>query len=349
MKPKECRNCGQKFVTEEDYLTRSTRWRVCEAGNLWFNCLCESTLVLTPDRYKNAVWFHQKKIMSDEAESVFQKISKIHSLPHIPTVIMELQQKLEDPDISSHELALTVRQEPFISAQVLSIFNNMRLFRGGGTGDSVDTNLEYAISYIGRKQLASLTMLAYFEKIKVRTNHFEIKSFWEKARLTAGISEWLCSSLSYENKDKAYLAGYLCNIGKLVGAIVYPKETDKIWTHCGNPQTQGTWSELEKQEKLPDHSILGEIALAFWGLPTFLMGPVRFHHKPEKNLNIQSESDLTLTHLVAFANILAHWISLEPHLIKESELDAEKQYFGLTTDMVEKMSGDLGRLFRPIV
>ena len=79
------------------------------------------------------------------------------------------------------------------------------------------------------------------------------------------------------------------------------------------------------------------------------MGPVRFHHKPEKNLNIQSESDLTLTHLVAFANILAHWISLEPHLIKESELDAEKQYFGLTNDTVEKMSGDLARLFRPIV
>lgn len=335
---KLCGYCNRVYAKEEDFLQLTSQWRLCSSGNLWFNCNCGSTLMLPKGKFS---WYSPDLSMSKEASSLFNNIATMEELPHIPSAVMELQQLLASPDAEIHQLASAVKKDPFIASEVIAMADNLRSIRDQG-GKRTQVSLEYIISFIGKKQLSSLVAVASMGSFKFKTQNFDRKIFWNDAYLTAAISELLWKKFFSEKEvDRAYLSGCLCNIGKLVLAIIYPVELDKLWVEMKNPNFQSTWEVAEARNNLPSHCLLGEIGAVFWGFPSFVIEVVKNHHDPMSDGSLK---DPDLCNLVTLANMYAHWVKLEPHRIDESKMYKIAQYFDLKKKDVDGIAEEIRKV-----
>src|SRR6478609_2691095 len=99
---KTCNTCGRKYMSPEDFLHNTSRWRICESGHLWFNCLCNSTNMIIKGKYD---WYDPTKQLSDSAQSIFNLIPNMKELPRIPSYVMEILTLIQDENTSSTKLA----------------------------------------------------------------------------------------------------------------------------------------------------------------------------------------------------------------------------------------------------
>lgn len=331
MEQKICGACHRVFKEEGDFLTNTSQWRVCTAENLWFNCSCGSTLMLPKGKFP---WYSPTLGMSDEAASIFNRIAASKQLPHIPSAVLELQKMLLSPEVEVLDLARSLKKEPLIAGEVLKVASNLRKIRQSANQTQGNESLEYAIAFIGRKSLSNLVSAASIKNFGLKTVHFNQELFWQQAFQTAALAELLATQYSQKvEKDKAYLAGSLCNIGKIVSALYYPEKTDQLQLRVNDVETLSSWPAAEKALGVADHCTLGEIGVAFWGLAPFIGDVVKYHHGPPEG----NHEDAELCHIVCLANNLMHWLNLEPHRIEEEQLAAELGYFGMSHAQAEEL------------
>lgn len=310
-----CSVCHKQYRTETDFLTETRRWRVCSAGHLWFNCACGSTMMIKKGKYD---WYSPEKALPDEARSVFNKLGGLKDLPPIPNSVMQLQQKLQSATATPKELANELRKEPVLAAQVLQTAERLRSTRN--SANPPIKALEHAIVFIGVKSLSEVLISAALHSFKLPRSDFRESEYWTHSYLTGMVAEYLMHRHKIPlNPDEVYLAGSLCNIGKLVTAFCFPTIMSKICQEVHSPTVLSTWRAAETTFRFPDHSIIGEVAAALWGLPETFMNAARRHHDvpdPRKS------KPLDLYELVAVANQLAHLVLMEPRRVEQPVLDA---------------------------
>ena len=320
---KECRNCKRKYASERDLLENATRFRLCSMGNLWFNCRCRSTLVILKGQFD---WYSPDLLMSEEARSLFNTIPNIKQLPHIPSAVMELQQVIQDPEVTSKRLADAARKAPIVAGNVLKTANEWVLVRGGAPIKS----LEHAISFVGLKTMQDLIIVAQIQGFPFQCKIFDGNAFWQHAFLTGRIAERLAGKFESELvPDEAYIAGSLCNIGKLVLAISHPETADLMAADETNGTQLSSWVDAERRHGVHSHQVLGEIGACFWGLPESVIYAVRYHHWTRYPANMPHTD---ITRIAAFANQLAHWVALNPTRIEQKLLDSIAKHYGITTE-----------------
>ena len=320
---KKCDSCGQEFHNEHDFLTKSNRWRVCDRGHLWFNCNCGSTLLIRKGKHD---WYSPDMALGGAAGSLFNKLSMGDLLPHIPSAVMQIQQKLEDENASSRALAELTKGAPLIAGSILKMANNLKPARSAEI-----KSLEHAISFVGLKTLKELVQAAGLQSFKFKSKVFDSDYFWRQATLRGMIAEKLATRFQTElEHDEVYLAASLCNIGKAVMAICFPEQVDQIETDLRNPKIMGTWVQAEKRHGFYDHRVLGEIGASFWGMPEYVLRTSLEHH-----VALLHKSPIEISHIVGFANQLTHWIDLTPHLMDEELLSYYQTVFGLDTSQTE--------------
>ena len=328
---KKCNACGREYLTEKDFLQGTSRWRVCERGNLWFNCNCHSTNMIVKGKFD---WYSPDQFMSSEAKSIFNQIPSLNQLPHIPTTIMELQQLIQNEEATSKQIATVTKKEPLIASRILQVANNLMQ-----SSTRPIESLEHAISYIGTNVLKDIIITASISSFKFQTKHFQTDQFWQECFLTGRIAEKIAKKFSPRLiPDEAYLAGTLCNIGKVVLAICLPAEADKIYQAISNVNVLGTWEEAEKRHDAFQHTILGEIAASFWGLPEYVLDTSVHHH----NLSGHPTTEFpSYTDIAGFANQLSHWILLRPNRIDAPFFKAIYQKFGLDVNSTDQLAEEL--------
>ena len=148
------------------------------------------------------------------------------------------------------------------------------------------------------------------------------------------IAEYLARQFAKKDilPDEAYIAGTLCNVGKIVLAITNPNVADSIAADMKNVKILGNWQDGEKRHNAFDHTILGEIGAVFWGFPDYVVDSISSHHKMPQSL---IQSHFTINDLVSFANQLSHWVQLEPHKMDERLLEALYKKYSLSTQQVD--------------
>ncbi|MBP6217675.1 MAG: HDOD domain-containing protein [Oligoflexales bacterium] len=246
--------------------------------------------------------------MAPDKASLFNQLSK-KSMPYIPTSVMELQLAIADEKNSATELANIAKKDPLLSADILAHANNIKTSDGQKIG-----SLTHAFSYIGRKTISEIVLVSAVKTFKFKTKSFSSDEFWKKSKITGIISEQLCRILSKETEpDQVYLAGALCNIGKVVAAICMPEILEKVHNEVSSSSADCTWNDAEKKISAPSHCILGEIAASLWGLADYIIQTSSQHHDLA---NIKSDVWL-IPEIVGFANQICHTILGEVTLIEE--------------------------------
>src|SRR5690606_27621198 len=151
---------------ESDFLTGTSRWRICSLGNLWFECRCKSTLMLPKGKFD---WYDPAQFLNPRAKSIFNKLGGMKDLPHIPNTVMRLLTMMEIEDFEVKQISAEVKKEPFIANEVFRIATNLRDSRSPGQAPL--ESLEHAILYVGIAVLKDLVITASLKKFQ-----FKVKS-----------------------------------------------------------------------------------------------------------------------------------------------------------------------------
>lgn len=282
-------------------------------------------------------WYSPEKVMSDDARSVFNTLPALSDLPHIPTAVMELQQLIQEEDVSAEKLAKVSKRDPLIASSILNVANQRK-----SSSDKPIESIAHAISYIGMKGLSDILITASVSSFPFRTTVFSQDLFWQESFLIGRISEYLSQTYNKEIiTDEAYLAGCLCNVGKVVYAICFPELTDKIASDIKNVKILGSWESCEKINNSHSYTILGEIAATFWGMPEYVMTVARHHLKIYNNTGNEKPN---IVNICAFANQLSHWLLLQPTRIDKDLLAKLGNIFNLDEKGIEKVVEDIWKL-----
>ena len=308
---KTCNTCQRQFLTPEDFLSNTSRWRICDEGHLWFNCSCRSTGIILKGKF---AWYDPTHQLSTEAQSVFNLIGRDTQLPRLPNYVMELQRLIENPKATTQQMAELIKYDGLLAASVLRVANNQK----DNEGQQI-RSLSHAIAFIGVDSLRDMVIIAAVGRFELKTKVFSGKKFWEKAFLTGRIAEYLVKQYPLNQlPDQAFLAGSTCNIGKIVQAIISPKTADLYVLQMQDTKIKGSWSAAEAHYKGYNHTVLGEIGAAFWGFPDEMLDAIARHH----DTSLAFEEDIELWEVAAFANQLAHVIMLDT---QEIDQDVFKQ------------------------
>ena len=275
-------------------------------------------------------WYTPDKVMSQEAGSVFNAISANVQLPHIPAIVMKVQQMLQDPDVDMKTLAAQIKQEPLIASNIFKTANRMKAARN--RHDPPFQSLEHAMVYIGTQSLGDIVLTASLHSFNLPTKKFKADDVWETSAICALIAEEIAAEYNPAlSRDEAFLAGYLANVGKIVGALCFPDKVDGVYNEVYSPTSLTSWTAIELRHDIVDHCILGELGAALWGLPDFVLSACRFHHSYARTKENSAE-DNALLEVVALANYLTHWLTLQPHRIHEAKFESLKAFFNLSEE-----------------
>jgi HD-like signal output (HDOD) protein len=138
--------------------------------------------------------------------------------------------------------------------------------------------------------------------------------------------------------DEVYIAGSVCNIGKVVLAMCMPEVADRYATELNDLSQLGNWTSAEARHGGFQHTVLGEIGAMFWGLPEHVTEAIAFHHRPPV---MNDAIPVTLAEVVGLANQVAHWIQLAPHQMDEKLYKAFCARFKLNEQAAEKLVDEM--------
>lgn len=330
---KRCTCCGRIYVSERDFLRGTSRWRKCSRGDLYFNCTCNSTLMLVAGKHD---WYTPDMFMSRDAASIFNELTQMRELPLLPEAAMQIQMLLAEPNSSLDDLVKAVRSDPLFSMNILTAANAARM-----PGSQPIKSLKEAIAYVGRSRLAELSYPAAMVSFEFRTTKYEKARYWSEAFTTGMVAESLARLyLPKESAEMAYFAGIFANVGKVVGSILVPEQIDSVYETTTLLMEPKNWTEAEKGKEVYDHHVLGEIAAAIWGLPHEVMDAIQHHHTPLPSGPVAGSPAHEVQHVATFAKQLSHMVRLESHRVDQAVLESCMRTFQFSdADVTQLIDG----------
>jgi HD-like signal output (HDOD) protein len=266
-------------------------------------------------------------------------------MPYIPSSVMEIQTELQSPDFDISRVARILKGEPFIATNVLSMANNIKSNRDPHDRTKID-KVEHAVAYLGKKSTAEVVLTAGVKSLPIKTSVFKSDTFWVESFLVGDIAEYLCEKFQVKfSRDEVYLGASLCNIGKFVLAFFMPDTLDRILERLQSPKQLSTWRAAEEAVGSPDHSILGEIGCAFWGLPLYVSDACRFHHE-HSQIRPSGFQGILPGEIIALANQFAHWVLLRPERIDQIHFEKLRVAAGLSKKDMDDLGLSLSKLVK---
>jgi putative nucleotidyltransferase with HDIG domain len=269
-----------------------------------------------PETLKTVVTraFALRDLLVDEA--LKSMISKMESLPSLPSLHAEIMEELHSPDASIQKIGNIISKDLGMTVKILQLVNSA--FFGLPRHIS---NPSQAVSLLGldtiRALVLSMHIFSQFDSKK--PSGLSLEALWNHS-FTTGI---LAKAIAKEEKqrqmlmDDSFMAGLLHDLGKPILSINFPERYREVQAAArdrGLPQ----W-EAEKEIFAVTHSEVGAYLAGLWGLPDSVGEALAFHHSPNKS-QVPGLSPLLTVHV---ANVLEHQESHSEPCEVMPEIDLE--------------------------
>ena len=238
-------------------------------------------------------------------------------LPPLSDVLVNLENRVNDPDSDIEEISGLIQTEPVLSGRLIKLSNSV-LF-GGGRDEVHDLNA--AIMRLGMKMVLDLVYTVELPKAFKKPKAFDPIQFWKHSLAVAYLSRSLAIHIgsAKEDLEASYLAGLMHDVGILVFDYLIPEEYEEFVKTMASEE--GTLSELEMNKFGISHPELGaEFIDKWWPVSKIVVKSVRKHHNPPPKKKIKPG----IPRLVNWANQIAsnnempHGIRMHFHPIDES-------------------------------
>jgi putative nucleotidyltransferase with HDIG domain len=196
-------------------------------------------------------------------------------VPPFPQIAVRVLQLTNDEDASMRQLSALISSEAAFSNEVLTIANSALY-----ACRFPITSVLQAIAVLGTNNLKGICLTvgvrAYLGEA---VNHQSMRAIWRHSLACALIADRLAQAGTM-NKDAAYTAGILHDIGRLALAVISPKDyTALLETYTGSP---GCALQAERNVFGFDHCEAGRHLIADWKLPAGFEAVVSDHHSPRQ-------------------------------------------------------------------
>ena len=288
-----------------------------------------------PERILKA-WTQAREKRAAALEGLRMHCERLDQLPSLPTMIIRIHQKANDPESSGKEISDLVEQDPSLSARILALVNSSWF----GLKARVES-IEHALVVIGREELAHLALMISSEKVFHGLKSQAAQNLWRHSSQVGEIARELGRRCHHQHVSNLFTAGLLHDVGKILlfsfeGARM--EAIQKRAEQLGIPDY-----EVEREIWGYDHARLGALMLKRWGLPDTLCTVVEQHHGP-----LPDASGIELDGaLIALADHIAHLEEASQNYgdkarLRASQLECLRPHFGeLTPESVDLLRMDL--------
>ncbi|HAV63905.1 MAG TPA: hypothetical protein DCY13_16260 [Verrucomicrobiales bacterium] len=210
------------------------------------------------------------------SETLQRLVTRIKSLPSMPTVYVQLMEELGKDDPELEKIGQIISRDPAMSAKILQLVNSAYF----GLSRDISHPSE-ATMFLGVDLIRGLVLMAHvftqFDKVKMDT--FSIERVMEHSWLTGVLARAVAMSeqLDARSCDHAFIAGLLHDIGKLILVANLPQlYLDVVQTTAAEGITV---SEAEADVIGCNHAEVGAYLIGLWGLPDPVVEGVAFHNR----------------------------------------------------------------------
>ncbi len=192
-------------------------------------------------------------------------------LSPFPQIALRVMKMVSKEEASMFKLAEVISSDPAFAMELLTIANSP-LFAPRYPA----TNILDAISRLGTKNIQGICLTVAVRTYLGKSLNFPaMKMIWNHNLATALVSEQLALAFSL-NKDDAYTAGIMHDIGRLAMASIKPREYAELLEKFAGPAE----AILGAEESLFgfDHCEAGRQLTESWNLPDEFAAIVGGHH-----------------------------------------------------------------------
>ena len=209
---------------------------------------------------------------------------KIERLPMISADVFEIISLLDRPESNFDKIVEKI--SPGLAIRFLSMANSAYY------GREV-RSIHYAVQLLGYRRmkdiLISSILLNHFTD---RLKNFDFDKFHKQAQFCAAVSNMLGEILAYEKLEDLFTVATLQNIGKLVIAVYFKDEHEKI---IALKKREGLSTALAEQAVMGiNHAEIGAMVLERFTLPEAICEAVRFHDLASGEISGNSNRRLKL-------------------------------------------------------
>jgi HD-like signal output (HDOD) protein len=145
----------------------------------------------------------------------------VKSIPTLPTVLIELSKRMEDPKTSSDDLAQVIQQDQAISSKVLKLVNSP-FYGYSGKIHTINQGI-VILGFNAIKNLVLSTSVMETFKGAQSGDNFRMDLLWVHSASVAGVARLLAERSGMADPEEAFVAGLLHDIGKVLLWISEPK------------------------------------------------------------------------------------------------------------------------------
>lgn len=238
-------------------------------------------------------------LMSEEQTNyineLFQK--EIDELPHFPEHIMDLQNKISDPNVDIKNISLTISRDPGLTAEILK-FSNSALF----SLPKKVSSLTEAIKIVGLRGLRNL--IYSYQTKNIFTKRYDMNKMqflWDHSYKVAFYAFYLAKKYNVkEALEDVYIGGILHDLGKILTFSINPDVVSKMNFLC---QEKGISIKIiEEISSGYNHSLIGAAIAEKWNFPEKFINAIKNHHAPE----LVDDKMKTYVYCIYFANFISN-------------------------------------------
>lgn len=204
--------------------------------------------------------------------SINDIVKNVRDLPSLPAVVMQLLTCIDQEDAGSRLLGEKISHDQALAAKTLRLANSS--FYGMQRKVS---SIQQAIAILGfdsvRMLVAAVAVTGAFTGGS--SGRFSFDTFWRHSVATAICAKLLSRHMRVD-KDNAFIAGLLHDIGRLVLVVRYPEQYEAVleYSEANNCRLL----EAERRVLGIEHTQVGRALAEHWKFPATIQNAVSRHH-----------------------------------------------------------------------
>ena len=210
-------------------------------------------------------------------EKILKILDEKGDLPSLPEIILRLQKMMQNPNLTTKEIAKAIELDPVLVGRILKLSNSSFYSRS----TTPIKTLPVAITKIGLNMLVKIVYSLKLTSLFTENTVLDNLQFWRHSLAVALFTQSLSRRIncSREEQELTYLAGLMHDIGIMVfGYLIYNEYSDFLKIA---PDEDEFLNMQEKKKFGIDHAEIGAIFIdKWWQIDERVSLAVKQHHHP---------------------------------------------------------------------
>ncbi len=212
-----------------------------------------------------------KNLMMERAEIL---VGAVDDLPTIPIVATKVLQLLDDPDVSTEEIADLMLTDQVMTARVMKLINSP-VYKPA----QEITSLKRALVYLGLRHVRELALTtSVINAFDGTSGALELNAFWEHSFGVGMVSKIIARKIGYQDLEKAYISGIIHDLGEVFLSNFLRDPFMEVLEYTKTHPVKLVDAEAELLGTT--HCEIGLCMARKWNFPEAYCDVIAYHHTP---------------------------------------------------------------------